>query len=72
MDKDSNKNSNVMKYAGLATQMMAMLVAGVWLGWKTDKWIGWKFPLFLILFPLLALGLSLWQIIREFNKPGKR
>ena len=59
-----------MRYAGLATQWMALLLAAFWLGWNLDfKWIGWKFPLFLILLPLLALGYSLWQIIREFNKP---
>jgi hypothetical protein len=27
--------------------------------------------LFLILFPLISLSLSLWQIIKESNKPHK-
>lgn len=61
-----------MRYAGLATQWMVMLLAAFWIGWNLDfKWIGWKFPLFLILLPLIALGISLWQIIKEFNKPKK-
>lgn len=72
MDNDIKKYGNTMRYAGLATQWMAMLLAAVWIGWKLDAWIGPKFHLFLILLPLLSLGLSLWQLIREFNKPKKK
>lgn len=57
-----------MKYAGLATQWMVMLGGGVWLGYLLDHKIGWRVPLFTILFPLIALVVSLWQIIKEFNK----
>ncbi|MBS1783034.1 MAG: hypothetical protein JSS78_08195 [Bacteroidetes bacterium] len=64
--------SSTMRFAGLATQWMVMLLVAVWLGWQIDfKWIGWKFPLFLILLPLLALSMSLLQLIRELNKPQK-
>lgn len=60
-----------MRYAGLATQWMVMLGLAVWGGHKLDIWIGWKFPVFLIVFPITALGFSLWQLINEFNKPKK-
>ena len=62
----------MMRYLGLGTQWMAMLLLAVWAGYKIDQRTGWNFPLFLILLPLIALGYSLWQIIREFNKPGKK
>ena len=70
---EAPKNYNtVLRYAGLATQWMVMLLIAFWLGYKLDfKWIGWKFPLFLILLPLIALVASLLQIIKEFNKPKK-
>ena len=68
---ETPKQQSAMRYAGLATQWMAMLLAGVWIGIKLDKWTGWKFPLFVILLPLIALCYSLWQLIREFNKPKK-
>lgn len=64
-------NSSTMRYAGLASQWMAMLIAAFWIGWKLDKWIGLKFPLLFILLPLLTLGLSLYQLIKEFDKPKK-
>lgn len=63
------KPQNMMRYAGLATQWMAMLLIAVWAGHKVDIFTKWKLPLFLILFPLISLSLSLWQLIRELNKP---
>ena len=46
---------SMMRYAGLATQWMVMMLLGVWLGYKLDKWLHWQFPLFLILFPFIDL-----------------
>lgn len=56
-----------MKYAGLATQLMVLMGLGVWGGIKLDKAAG-TVALFTILFPVLALVATLWQIIKEFNK----
>ena len=66
-----SKNSNMMRYAGLATTWLATLLAAVWLGHKLDRWLAWTFPLFIILLPVLALISLLVQIIREFSKPKK-
>ncbi len=60
-----------MKYAGLATQWMVMLLIAVWAGLKLDTLLNLKMPLLLILFPLISLSLSLWQLMRELNKPKK-
>lgn len=60
-----------MRYAGLATQWMVMLLIAVWAGYNLDKKTHWKIPVFLILFPVVSLGVSLWQLVREFNKPKK-
>jgi len=66
-----DKHGNMARYAGLATQWMVMLGVAVFVGYKLDVWIKWKVPVFLILLPLISLLLSLWQIIKEFNKPTK-
>ena len=68
---DQKQSQSMMRYAGLATQWMVMLLVAVWVGHKLDGLIKWKFPLFLILFPLAALALSMWQLIRELNKKSK-
>ena len=67
----SSKNSNAMKYAGMATTWLFTLLAAVWLGYKIDGWLKWSFPLFIILLPVVALISLLVQIIREFSKPKK-
>jgi len=64
------RNPNIMRYAGLATQWMVMMLIAVWAGLKLDQKIGWK-ALFVVLFPLISLVLSMWQLMREFNKPKK-
>ena len=68
---DINKYNNTARYAGLATQWLAMLGLAVWIGLKLDKLTGWRFPVFVITLPLAALCFSLWQLVREFNKPKK-
>ena len=70
MEKDQNK-INPMRYASLATQWMLLLLLAVWAGHKLDEKLNWKVPLFLILFPLISLALSLWRLINELNKPKK-
>lgn len=67
--KETKKNNVALRYASLATQWMALLLAAVWIGMKLDAWTEWKFPLFIILLPFLALIFSLWKIVKEFNKP---
>lgn len=67
MNKEPNRSTSVMKYAGLATQWMVMLSIAVWGGMKLDKQFPWKAPIFVILLPVLALGLSFWQLLNELN-----
>lgn len=71
MSDDIKKYNNSLRYAGLATQWMVLMLIAVWGGHKLDGATGWKIPLFIILFPLIALMYSLWQVIKEFNKPKK-
>jgi len=62
-------SSNVaLRYAGLAFQMMAGLGLAVFAGYKLDQRTGWSFPVFMIIFSLLALTLILWQIIKDTRR----
>lgn len=71
MSSNDRDTRSTLRYVGLGSQMMAMLLAGVWGGWKLDGWIGWEVPVLTIVLPLIALCYSLYQIIREFNKKTK-
>ncbi|MGN6568333.1 MAG: hypothetical protein ACTHJ0_10295 [Flavipsychrobacter sp.] len=68
---EKRTSGNMMRYAGLATQWLALLGVAVWLGLKLDSWTKWKFPVFVVTFPLVALIVSLWQLVKEFNQPKK-
>ena len=70
MSEERNKYSLTARYAGLAIQWLVMLGLAVWAGIWLDKKVGIK-ALFVILLPLAALCVSLWQIIREFNNKKK-
>ena len=67
MPGEGNKTNAVMRYAGLATHGLVMLGLAVWAGLKLDERLDFK-ALFIIILPLAALVISLWQLIRSLNK----
>ena len=70
MDNKPPQNK-LLRYAGLSTQWMALLSLAAWTGYKADRRIQWKVPVFVILLPLIALMISLWQLIKEVNQTNK-
>ena len=58
----------LLRYAGLAFQMIAAIGVSLWLGYLLDQWLGMRFPLFMIIFSLLALTLLLWQIVKDTSR----
>jgi len=67
----NKKNNELLQYAGLATQWLVMLAVALWIGMKIDKQISDSTRIFTISLPLLSLIVSLWQLIRKFDKPKK-
>ncbi len=65
------QTQNTLRFAGLATQWMVMLLVAVWAGHKIDLWTKWKVPVFLIVFPIIALAVALWQLINELGNTKK-
>jgi F0F1-type ATP synthase assembly protein I len=60
---DSNR-AFLMRYAGLASQLLAAIGIGVFLGMKADGWLHTA-PLFSALLPLLILVALFYKIYRE-------
>ncbi|HTE11494.1 MAG TPA: AtpZ/AtpI family protein [Chitinophagaceae bacterium] len=66
MSQQSNNNKkDLMRYAGLATQMLVGLGIAVFIGLKADKWLKLSFPILSWLLPLLVLAAIIYQIIKE-------
>ena len=60
-------NNEFLKYAGMATQFIVTLGVAIFIGFKVDQWIGWRFPLLTILLPLAAIISLLYKIYIESN-----
>jgi F0F1-type ATP synthase assembly protein I len=65
----SKKNKDWMQYISLSTQWIVLLGLAVWIGIFLDRKISETSKICTISLPLLALGLSLWQLIRKLNQP---
>jgi F0F1-type ATP synthase assembly protein I len=63
----SNKQL-LAKYAGLATQLMVSLGLGVFLGYHTDKWLSFRFPIFIWILPLTILMVIFYRVLKDTSK----
>ena len=68
--EEPNKGNDrlMMKYVGLATQLMVSLALAVFAGLKLDKWLHLSTPLLVWILPLLVLVVMIWQIIKDTSK----
>ncbi|WP_407528320.1 AtpZ/AtpI family protein [Lacibacter sp. MH-610] len=63
----SNK-SYLMEYAGLASQLMAALGLGVFIGYKLDGWLSISFPVFIWVLPLVFLMAMFVKIFKDTSR----
>jgi F0F1-type ATP synthase assembly protein I len=64
-----NNNARLVRYAGLASQLVAAIGLSVFAGIKADSWLRTS-PLFTCALPLLALAGIFYKIFRD-TAPGK-
>lgn len=58
-------NSLLLKYAGLATQLLIGLALAVFLGMKTDEWLHFKMPLAVWVLPLAVIAGVIFKVIKD-------
>ena len=63
-EKDDGRKL-LLRYAGLATQLMVSMAIGVLAGYYIDKWINATVPIFTWLLPLLILIILLYKIVKD-------
>lgn len=64
-NKKKTDNSLLLKYAGLATQLLIGLGLAVFVGLKIDGWINIKTPLAVWLLPLLVIAALIYKVIKD-------
>jgi hypothetical protein len=68
MSSPSNNNNDLLRYAGLATQIFASLGIAVYAGIKADPLLKLGFPVLPWALPLLVLVALMYKLIKETNK----
>jgi hypothetical protein len=48
--------------------MMAIIAIGTYGGFRLDKYLGWKFPLFTVVLSLLSVGVAIWYAVKDLLK----
>lgn len=62
--------SDLMRYAGLGSQILVSLGIAVFLGYKTDKWLKIPLPVLVWLLPLTVLIGIIYKLVKETS--GKK
>ena len=66
----STPTSDLMRYAGLGSQILVSLGLAVFAGYKIDKWLKIPLPLLVWLLPLIVLIGIIYKLIKETS--GKK
>jgi hypothetical protein len=66
--QDKEKVNTYLKYSGLGIQLLAAIGFFGWLGYKLDAYLSFQFPLFMLLFGLLAFVGMMVQLYRSLNQ----
>jgi len=56
------------RYSSLAMQMLVVIAGGVFGGFKLDKYLHLKFPVFTVSFSVLSVALAIYIAIKDFIK----
>lgn len=59
---------NFVKYSNIGIQMLVIIFAGVFGGYKLDTWMENKFPVFLLILSTFAVGTAIYVAIKDFLK----
>lgn len=65
MPSPGNHNRDLLKYAGLATQMFVVLGVAVFVGLKLDEWLNTGFSILVWILPLVVIIALIYKLIKE-------
>jgi hypothetical protein len=63
-----DNRSELLRYAGLSSEVVASVGISVFLGVKADKWLHISFPLFTWALPLLVIVVLIVTLIKETTR----
>jgi uncharacterized membrane protein len=69
--KHNKTNSELMRYAGLGSQIFVSLGIAVFAGYKADQWMKVPIPLLVWILPLVVVCMIIYKLIKETSKRNK-
>jgi len=69
--KKKKQLDGVLRYSGLAFQMMAIILVVLYAGIRLDRYLANEFPWFTIIGAIGGVFLSLYFVLRDLLKPKK-
>ncbi len=66
--KPKNKFNNYVKYSNLAFQMMIIIIAGTFGGFKLDEYLNWDFPVFTLILSLGSVVVAIYLAVKDLIK----
>jgi len=48
--------------------MMVIIAGGTYGGFRLDKYLDWKFPVFTVILSLLSVVLAIWYAVKDLLK----
>ena len=69
-NQQKSTQNDLLRYAGLGSQILVSLGIAVFAGYKIDKWLKIPLPLLVWLLPLVVLIAMIFKLIKETS--GKK
>lgn len=65
--------NNYAKYSSIAFQMLAIILLGVFGGYKLDRWLN-TLPVFTVILSLLSVVIAIYSIVKDLlkNEPNSK
>jgi hypothetical protein len=63
-----NKNNDLLRYAGLGTQIFVALGLSVFAGIRLDGWLNTSMPIFAWVLPLIVICVMIYQLVKQTSK----
>ncbi|NLJ82199.1 MAG: AtpZ/AtpI family protein [Bacteroidales bacterium] len=64
--------ASYLKYAGIAIQMLVIILLFTYGGIKLDKYVSLNIPIFTVLFSLIGVVLGIYTSVKDFFKKNSK
>ena len=67
-NQENKPPNEFSRYTGIAVKMAIIVLMGVFVGIKLDRWLNYQFEIFTVLFSIGSCILAMYVIIKEVSR----